>query len=98
MRARMQAALVSVPLFSLTTLVFGAEPAANPASGELVDSVIVIGSRGIARTDVDRPVPVDVVSAQDLQATGQTDLAQQVQFNSPSFNSAKYGVNGTTNY
>ena len=60
--------------------------------------VTVIGSRGIARSDVERPVPVDVVKGQELLATGQTDLAQQVQFNSPSFNSAKYGVNGTTNY
>jgi iron complex outermembrane recepter protein len=60
--------------------------------------ITVIGSRGIARSDVERPVPVDVVKGQELLATGQTDLAQQVQFNSPSFNSAKYGVNGTTNY
>jgi len=67
-------------------------------SGSPVENVTVIGSRGIARTDVDRPVPVDVVDATELHATGQTDLAQQVQFTSPSFNSAKYGVNGATNY
>ncbi|MEJ7673849.1 MAG: hypothetical protein WKF59_14415 [Chitinophagaceae bacterium] len=35
------------------------------------------------------PVPVDVVSAKELQATGQTDLGQMAQFTSPSFNSAK---------
>ena len=45
-------------------------------------------------TDVDRPVAVDVVSNIELRATGQTDLGQQIQFTSPSFNSAKYGVNG----
>ena len=61
-------------------------------------TVSVIGSRGRARTDVDRPVPVDVVSAPELAATGQTDLAQQLQFTSPSFNSQKYGVNGATNF
>ncbi len=60
--------------------------------------ITVIGSRGKARTDVDRPVPVDVVSTEELKATGQTDLGQQVQFTSPSFNSAKYGVNGATNF
>ncbi len=60
--------------------------------------ITVIGSRGKARTDVERPVPVDVVSAKDLASTGQTDLGQQVQFSSPSFNSAKYGVNGATNF
>jgi iron complex outermembrane recepter protein len=58
----------------------------------------VIGSRGKPRTDVDRPVPVDVVNTKDLAATGQTDLGQQIQFTSPSFNSAKYGVNGATNF
>ena len=60
--------------------------------------IVVIGSRGKPRTDVDRPVPVDVVSNVELRATGQTDLGQQVQFSSPSFNSAKYGVNGATNF
>lgn len=63
-----------------------------------LDSVILVGSRGKARVDVDRAVPVDVLEARDLASTGQTDLGQQIQFTSPSFNSAKYGVNGTTNY
>ncbi|VAW16341.1 Outer membrane TonB-dependent transporter, utilization system for glycans and polysaccharides (PUL), SusC family [hydrothermal vent metagenome] len=68
------------------------------AAAAQLDDVVIIGSRGRPRTDVDRPVPVDVVEAKELAATGQTDLGQQVQFASPSFNSAKYGVNGTTNY
>lgn len=62
------------------------------------ESITVIGSRGKPRTDVDRPVPVDVVGTEELTATGQTDLGQQIQFTSPSFNSAKYGVNGATNF
>lgn len=73
----------------------GATPGGSQS--ELV-TVTVIGSRGLPRTDVERPVPVDIVSGRELLTTGQTDLGQQVQFNSPSFNSAKYGVNGTTNY
>ena len=68
------------------------------SSGVEMDLIEVVGSRGKPRTDVDRPVPVDVVEAKALRATGQTDLGQMVQFSSPSFNSAKYGVNGTTNY
>ncbi len=68
------------------------------SQGVSLDLVTVIGSRGKPRTDVERPVPVDVVNAKELAATGQTDLGQQVQYTSPSFNSAKYGVNGTTNY
>ena len=70
---------------------------ADETAAEEVD-ITVIGSRGRARTDADRPVPVDVVSTEELAATGQTDLGQQIQFTSPSFNSAKYGVNGATNF
>lgn len=62
------------------------------------EDITVIGSRGRPRTDVERPVAVDVVSAADLRNTGQTDLGQQVQFTSPSFNSTKFGVNGATNF
>lgn len=75
-----------------------AATAASDAAPEEAADITVIGSRGRARTDVDRPVPVDVVSSDDLAATGQTDLGQQVQFTSPSFNSTKYGVNGATNF
>ena len=67
-------------------------------SGALIEGITVVGSRGVARTDVERPVPVDIVDSKELRATGQTDLGQMIQFASPSFNSAKYGVNGTTNY
>ncbi len=72
-----------------------ATEAAAPAEA---DSITVIGSRGKPRTNVDRPVPVDVVAAEELNSTGQTDLGQQMQFTSPSFNSSKYGINGATNF
>lgn len=72
------------------------EDAAAPQGGDT--AITVIGSRGKARTDVDRPVAVDVVSGSELRSTGQVDLGQQVQFTSPSFNSTKFGVNGATNF
>jgi iron complex outermembrane receptor protein len=78
------------------------EPPAPDAPPEMAQQsdgdITVIGSRGKPRTDVDRPVAVDVVSNIEMRATGQTDLGQQIQFTSPSFNSAKYGVNGATNF
>ena len=61
-------------------------------------TVSVVGSRGKPRTDVNRAVPVDVINAKELQITGQTELGQMAQFTSPSFNSAKYGINGVANY
>lgn len=64
-----------------------------------LQEVAVIGSRSnVARTDVERAVPVDVLSAKELQSTGQVELSQQVQFTSPSFNSAKNGINGVASY
>lgn len=59
---------------------------------------VVIGSRGRKRTDIDRPVPVDIIKGKELIKTGQTDLGQMIQYTTPSFNSAKYSMNGTTNY
>ena len=61
-------------------------------------AVTVIGSSGKPRTDVNRPVPVDVISSKELENTGQTDLDQMAQFTSPSFNSAKSGINGVANF
>ena len=78
------------------------EPPAPDAPPAMADQkpgdIVVVGSRGKPRTDVDRPVPVDVVSNVELRATGQTDLGQQVQFTSPSFSSSKFGINGATNF
>lgn len=63
-----------------------------------VDVISVIGSRGRPRTDVERPVPVDVFSAEDIQKTGQTELGQMIHYSAPSFNSTKYGISNVTSY
>jgi iron complex outermembrane receptor protein len=39
-----------------------------------------------------------VISSKELESTGQVDLGQMAQFTSPSFNSAKNGINGVANY
>ena len=74
---------------------YAAKLTANSAG---LGAVMVIGSRGKPRTDVNRPVPVDVISSKELENTGQTDLGQMAQFTSPSFNSAKNGINGVANF
>ncbi len=69
------------------------------AADKSLSDVVVVGSRSTKpRTDVSRPAPVDVITTRELQATGQTDLGQMIQFSSPSFNSSKYGINGVANY
>lgn len=74
------------------------EEAVQEDEASEVDEIVVVGSRGKPRTDVERPVPVDVVGSEELLSTGQTDLGQQLQFTSPSFNSTKFGINGATNF
>jgi len=64
-----------------------------------MENVTVIGSRSnVVRTNVERPVPVDVFSQKDMQKTGQTELAQMIHFSAPSFNSTKHGISNVTSY
>ncbi|MDQ6608560.1 MAG: TonB-dependent receptor [Bacteroidota bacterium] len=63
-----------------------------------LQNVTIVGTRGKPRTDVNRPVPVDILTSRELQNTGQIELGQQLQFASPSYNSAKYGINGSLVY
>ena len=64
-----------------------------------LDEIVVIGSRSnTARTDVDRPVPVDIITAKEMRSTGQVEIGQQLQYSSPSFYSSKNGINGIAGY
>lgn len=58
-----------------------------------LEGVTVIGSRGKPRTNIDRPVPIDVVSTADLQATNQVDIGQALHYTVPSFSAQKFGIN-----
>lgn len=61
--------------------------------GVLLESVTVLGSRGKPRTNVDRPVPIDVINARELQSTGQADIGQSLHYSAPSFSAVKFGIN-----
>lgn len=63
------------------------------ASDASLGNITVIGSRGKPRTNVDRPVPIDVISNKDLIATGQIDIGQALHFSAPSFSAQKFGIN-----
>lgn len=61
--------------------------------------VIIVGNRASeARTNVDLPVPVDVLTAKEITKTGQTELGQMLQFTAPSFNSTKHAISNVTSY
>jgi len=53
-------------------------------------TVSVLGTRGKPRTDVNRAVPIDVISAKELESTGQVELGMMAKYTSPSFNTNKY--------
>ena len=60
----------------------------------LLGEAVVVGSRFTKpRTDVDRPVPIDVINIKELAATGQVDLGQSIHYSAPSFNAVKFGIN-----
>lgn len=58
-----------------------------------LESITVLGSRGRPRTNVDRPVPIDVIGAEALQSTAQVDIGQALTYSAPSFNAPKFGIN-----
>ncbi|MEO8333986.1 MAG: TonB-dependent receptor, partial [bacterium] len=51
-----------------------------------LETVAIVGTRGQARTVISAPVPIDVLSASDIQQSGRTETAQMIQAVAPSFN------------
>src|SRR5690348_13097742 len=64
-----------------TTRDFRAERASTS-----LESVAIVGTRGAERTVMSAPVPIDVLSAADIQQSGRTETAQMIQAVAPSFN------------
>ena len=68
------------------------ESAATPADDDakVLDQMTVIGSRRIGGSDTESPVPVDVISMQEIaERSPQFDLAQGLQYTVPSFYSTR---------
>ena len=67
-------------------------------TGLSLDQIVVVGSRRPDRTAVEAPVPVDVLSAEDLKNTGLTETSQVIQMLAPSFNFPRPSVNDGTDH
>ena len=63
-----------------------------------LDAVAIIGTRSGERTVIDAPVPIDVLSAVDIQQSGRTETAQMIQSVAPSFNFPRPSVNDGTDH
>ncbi|HET7457514.1 MAG TPA: TonB-dependent receptor, partial [Gemmatimonadaceae bacterium] len=61
-----------------------------------LSAVAVVGSRGEARTVVNSPVPIDVLTPADIKATGRTETAQILQQLAPSVNFPRASISDGT--
>jgi len=64
-------AALSLSFFSVPAF---AAPESDPASASNLDTVIVTGTRGSARTQFDTMVPIDVFTAEDVRAVESSDV------------------------
>ncbi|MCB1611288.1 MAG: TonB-dependent receptor plug domain-containing protein, partial [Xanthomonadales bacterium] len=68
----------------------GSSTEARADEAKLLDQLTVLGSRRVGRSDTESPVPVDVITMQEMAERGaQFDLAQTLQFTVPSFFSTR---------
>ncbi len=71
----------------------------NLIEGILSDEVVVIGTRSNARTNLDSPVPVDVINLAKLSAVApQTDVNQILHSAAPSFSSNTQTISDGTDH
>lgn len=97
-------AALAGPAFAQTVLQAASDAVASPvdlgpvASGEAdAGAIIVTGVRGQrARTVADSPVPIDVLNAQELKATGRTGLKEILSNIVPSLTMPALGGGGTS--
>ncbi len=66
------------------------------AASQLSEVVISVGSRNTQRTITDAPIPIDIIGAADLKATGQQTFDKALQYRVPSFNTVMTPVNDAT--
>ncbi|MFZ9690106.1 MAG: TonB-dependent receptor [Phycisphaerales bacterium] len=63
-----------------------------------LQEIAVIGTRDEGRTVVSSPVPVDVLTAEDIKMSGRTETAQILQMLAPSFNFPRPSVTDGTDH
>ncbi|MCK0068939.1 TonB-dependent receptor domain-containing protein [Kordiimonas laminariae] len=61
-----------------------------------IEEIISVGTRAKGRTAIATPVPVDVVNAQALADTGQTEVGRMLQTLAPSFNFSSSSISDGT--
>ncbi|AQS40109.1 outer membrane receptor protein [Shewanella psychrophila] len=83
-----------IPLAMGTSQVTQAEEVAQVE--EEMELISVIGSRVPGRSSNELPVPVDILTAEDLANTGQTEVGRMLQAIAPSFNFSSSAISDGT--
>lgn len=68
----------------------------SQAGAQEIEEVFVLGSRAPGRTAADLPVPVDNLTAEAMEATGQTEVGRMLQALAPSFNFSSSSISDGT--
>lgn len=70
-----------------------------PESLSALNEVVILGSRSVtARTNTDKPVPVDVIAIRDVKNFGQMDITQMLNYAAPAFSSNRQTVSDGTDH
>jgi len=75
---------VSVALGTVPS--YAAEEANSVKEDKQVERIAVVGSRGAPRSVDDSPVPIDLIGAEELERSGNTDMLELLKGTVPSFN------------
>ncbi|MEH6394760.1 MAG: TonB-dependent receptor [Pseudoalteromonas sp.] len=70
--------------------------AQEQAAQENIEKIAIVGSRVAGRSVEDLPVPVDILSAEALENTGQTEVGRMLQAIAPSFNFSSSSISDGT--
>jgi iron complex outermembrane receptor protein len=80
----------------LAANVQGVNAAEEVAQQEKIEKIAIVGSRVAGRSVEDLPVPVDILSAEALENTGQTEVGRMLQSIAPSFNFSSSSISDGT--
>jgi len=86
---KLKSLVVAMGMAFASIPVLAAEVETDEDSGQVM---VVVGSRAAPRSVGDSPVPIDVISADDLMANGVTDMSSLLRTATPSYNVNDQGI------
>ena len=68
------------------------------SQGIAIDEVVVIGTRGRPRSQLETAVPIDVINSREIRQSAQTQVSQILQYIAPSFHSTPQTISDGTDH